>query len=163
MTENTLEEKKNRLLGDIDGRRKKQEKRRRNNRGIFNTLVIGGILLSLGAAIAGFSGMAGGAQAAAILALLAGASITLESAFKFGEKADFYRILVGEFDNLRIALRYAVDTEEKLELIVKKFQTAITVTARSLPRGQGMSAVKTLYEELDRHGILVVPEVEATS
>ena len=85
MSENTLEEKKNRLLGDIDERRKKQERRRRNNRGIFNALVIGGILLSLGAAIAGFSGMAGGAQAAAILALLAGASITLESAFKFGE------------------------------------------------------------------------------
>jgi hypothetical protein len=36
----------------------------------------------------------------------------------------------------------------------------IATAAKSLPRGQGMETVKKLYEDLDRKGILLVPEVE---
>ena len=157
MANDSLEKKKKWLFGDIGTRRAEVERKRRTNRILYNLLVAASIVLSFGATAAAFLGTG---VAAGILPLIVALAIGMESAFKFGEKADFFRVLVAEFDNLKVALVYVVDNDEKLDLIVKKFQTTIERAAQAVPRGQGMQAVKTLYEDLDRHGILMVPQLE---
>lgn len=59
--------------------------------------------------------------------------------------------------------QFRVSTEDEFELDVEKFQVVIVTAAKSLPRGHGMETAKKLYEDLDRKGILPVPELEARS
>jgi len=157
MNDKTLEQRKNELVEDIENLRRKFHKSKRKHVTTYSSLIGSGIGLSAAAAIVGFLDIG---PISGIIPLIVGALISLESALKFGEKGEFYRVLVTECENLKIALKYRVDTEDKLQLIVKKFQIVVTTSARSLPRGQGMQAVKALYEDLDREGILLVPELE---
>lgn len=81
----------------------------------------------------------------------------MERAFRYGEKRDFHRVLASECYNLEIALNYAVADEDKFRIILEKFTSLINRAAKELPKGQGMNAVKSLYEELDSKGIVAVP------
>lgn len=156
MSNDSLKERRERLIGEIANAREKQGKKRRINSVIYTILILVGIALSVGAALAGFLDAA---RIAGILALLAAASVSVESAFKFGDKRDFFRIIASEYNNLQVALKYRVDTEQKFQLIVDKFQIVNATSAKSLPRGKGMEATKSLYENLDRKGVLPVPEI----
>ena len=155
MNTSSLDEKKKQLLKEIEDLREKQEKKRRTNVNMYYLLVLLGFGLSIGAVVLGFLEVEMG-RISAILVMLIAIPAGLENAFKFGEKRDFHRILVSECYNLRIALNFAVDTEEKLQVIVGKFQSLVITSAKSLPRGQGMQAVKRLYEELDSKGTVPV-------
>jgi hypothetical protein len=159
MNNNSLKEQRERLVADIDEVKGKAENRRRINSIFYSTLILMGIRLSAGAAAAGFYDEA---RIAGILALVAAASVTVESAFKFGDKRDFFRIIASEYNNLQIALQYRVDTEPKFQLVVDKFQIVNATLAKSVPRGKGMEATKLLYEDLDRRGVLPVPELSGT-
>ena len=159
MNASDLDEKKKALVKEIQELGEKQEKKRRVNARMYYLLVLLGFGLSIGAVVLGFLEEG---QTSAILVMLIAVPAGLERAFKFGEKRDFHRILVSECHNLRIALNFSVDTEEKLQMIVGKFQSVMATSAKSLPRGQGMQAVKTLYEELDNKGkVPVSPELLA--
>ena len=61
-------------------------------------------------------------------------------------------LIVAEF----VTVHFSVNTEEKFQTVLGKFQSVVTRAAESVPRGQGMQAVKTLYEELDSKGIVPV-------
>lgn len=154
-----LEQRIGELTRDIAELREKHGKHRQRNTIIYSVLILIGIALSATAAMYGFYGT-NPSYIPSIMAILVGVSISLESAFKFGEKEAFYRILVGECDNLMIALKYRVDNEQKLQTMVKKYQVVVDISARSIPRGEGMQSVKTMYEDLDRQGIIPVPELE---
>ena len=151
-----LDQRKGDLSEEIEQSKTQYEKRRKRSTVIANTLVVAMIGLSTLAAILGFTDSG---QVSGIVALIVSALIPLESAFKFQEKSSFYRILVSEYQNLLVALEYRVNTEAEFDLIVDKFQVVIDTAAKSLPRGQGMETVKQLYENLDRKGILPVPEL----
>lgn len=153
----TLDQRKTELSEEIEPRRTRYETQRKRSTVVAHTLVMATISLSTLAAILGFINLG---QVSGIVALIVGALIPLESAFKFQEKSSFYRILVSECNNLLITLQFRVDSEAEFELVVEKFQVVIATAAKSLPRGQGMETVKKLYEDLDRKGILLVPEVE---
>ncbi len=156
MSNDSLEEQKGRLIGDINNLMVKAGKKRRVNSIVYTMLILVGIGFSVGAALAGFLDAG---RIAGILALLAAASVSVESAFRFGEKRDFFRIIASEYSNLQVALKYRVDTEQKFRLIVDKFQIVNATSAKSVPRGKGMQATKVLYESLDSKGVLPVPEI----
>ncbi len=157
MPNTALEERKINLVQDIEKYRERFHKSRRKHSILYYVLVVSGIGLS---ALAGAGSFTDYSSISGIIPFLVTVSISLETAFNFGEKNHFYRVLVRECENLKIALRYRVDDDDKLKLILEKFQVVIDRSARSLPRGQGMNSVKTLYEDLDRKGILIVPEIE---
>ena len=154
MSANTLDEKKKALVKEIDGFSEKQERKRRATARMYSFLVALGFGLSIAAVVTGF--VLTGDKISPILIILVGIPVGLERAFKFGEKRDFHRILVSEFYNLKVTLQYSVDTEEKFQTVLGKFQSVVARAAKSVPRGQGMQAVKTLYEELDSKGIVPV-------
>jgi len=163
MSNNSLEEKKNKLVQDIERLRAEQENKRAVNARTHRALVIAGFGLSIAAAVIGFATAGIGSAPpmvpriiSPILVILVGIPVGMERAFKFGEKRDFHRILASEYYNLEIALNYAVDDEDKFRIILDKFTSVIARSAKSLPRGQGMQAVKVLYEELDSKGIIAV-------
>jgi len=158
MSNESLEEKKERLITEIENVKQKAGKKRRINSIVYSTLTLMGIGLSVGAALAGFLLAP---QIAGTLALLVAASVSVESAFKFGEKRDFLRIIASEYNNLQITLKYRVDTQQNFQLIVDKYQIMNATAAKSLPRGKGMEATKLLYENLDSKGILPVPEISS--
>ena len=159
MNASNLDQKKKELVKEIQDLGERQEKKRQVNGRMYYLLVLLGFGLSIGAVVLGFLEVG---RISAILVMLIAIPAGLENAFKFGEKRDFHRILVGECYNLRIALNFSVDNEEKLLMIVGKFQSVVTTSAKSLPRGQGMQAVKRLYEELDNKGTVPVsPELLA--
>jgi len=157
MSNDSLEEKKKRLIGEIENLKRKGEKKRRVNSIIYSSLILIGIGLSAGAGLAGF--LANDPKIPGVMALLAGILVSVESVFKFGEKRDFFRVVASEYYNLQVALRYRVDSEQKLRLIVDKFQIVNATSAKGVPRGKGMQATKLLYEGLDQKGILPVPEI----
>ena len=154
MNANELKSRKELLLIEIQNLRKKQEKKRLINARVHYLLVILGFGLSIGAVAFGFLEMG---SISAILVIFIAIPAGLENAFKFGEKRDFHRIIVSECHNLRIALTFSIDTEDKLQMIVGKLQSLVNTSAKSLPRGQGMQAVKRLYETLDSKGTVHVP------
>lgn len=153
----SLDQRKVDLSDRIEQSKTRYGRQRTRSTVTAHSLVIATIGLSTLAAILGFTNSG---QASSILALIVGALIPLESAFKFQEKSSFYRILVSECNNLILTLQFRVDTEDEFELVVEKFQVVIATAAKSLPRGQGMETVKKLYEALDRKGILPVPELK---
>ena len=157
MTNGTLDQRKKSLSEDIEGLRIKFNRLKVRHEFTYYFLIGLGIGLSLLAAILGLFDLG---IIAGIMALIVGAAVSFESSFKFGEKWDFYRILVNECENLKIALKYRVYTDKNFDLLVNKFQVVVNASAKSLPRGKGMQEVKKLYENLDREGILDVPEVE---
>ena len=159
MNVSNLEQKKKALIKDIDDLGEKQEKKRRATARMYFFLVAVGLGLSIAAVVTGFTptvAVIDNTSISPILIILVGIPVGLERAFKFGEKRDFYRILVSEYYNLKIALNYSVDTEDKFRIILGKFQSVVARSAKSVPRGQGMQAVKTLYEELDSKGTVPV-------
>ncbi len=164
MSNNSLDEKKRKLVQDIEKLRVEQESKRAVNARKQKALVISGFALSIAAAVTGFvtAGTAGTAQVVPpivppILVILVGIPVGMERAFRYGEKKDFHRMLASECYNLEIALNYAVVDEDKFRIILEKFTSLINRAAKELPKGQGMNAVKSLYEELDSKGIVAVP------
>jgi len=156
MNANTLDEKKKALIKEIDGFGEKQERKRRATARMYSFLVALGFGLSIAAVVTGF--VPPGVNISPILVILVGIPVGLERAFRFGEKRDFHRVLVSECYNLKVTLHYSVDTEEKFQTILGKFQSVVARAAKSVPRGQGMQAIKTLYEELDSKGIVSVSQ-----
>ena len=159
MSNDSLAEKKKRLIAEVENLRIKKNSKRRTNEIIYYILVVAGIAFSAAAAVAGFSNIA---HMAGVMAVIAATLVSVESAFKFGEKRGFFRIIANEYRNLETTLKYKVDSEQKFQLIVDKFQIVNARAAKTVPRGKGMQATKVLYEELDRKGILLVPEITST-
>lgn len=69
--------------------------------------------------------------------------IGLHNAFSFGEKAEFYRIITTESENLLSALKFG-DTD--FNEVLRKFIALRESAAKSVPRGRGMGILKDLYK-----------------
>ena len=155
MNDTALDAKKRQLVADIEELNARQERKRKSAAMMYTLVIVLGFALSIAAVVLGFIGIER-SEILSILVILLAVPAGLESAFKFGEKRDFYRVLVSESYNLKTTLNYSVSTEKEFKIIVNKFKDLVAYAAKSLPRGQGMQAVKTLYEDLDRRGIVKV-------
>lgn len=88
-----------------------------------------GILLSIAVVAAGFLKRP---EISAILGALVGAVVTAQKAFPFGQRAIFYRLLIGQSDNLITRARYhQYDKKEAISTLV----TLRMDFAQQLPRG----------------------------
>jgi hypothetical protein len=105
-------------------------------------LVLLGILLAVGVTAAGFFEKG---KLAGILGLLLTLFIALQNAFYFNEKAEFYRLVATEADNLRYLLKFKVQTQSELHSVLDAFMTLKKYAATNLPRGKGMEVVKEMY------------------
>lgn len=113
-----------------------------NSSWMSSGLVVLGIFLGLAVTGAGFLGYG---IVAGFLGLAVTLFISLQNAFNFSEKAEFYRVIHNEAKILRDRLRYKVYCKEELEGIVDSFASLRRRAAEKLPRGKGIEVVKEIH------------------
>ena len=142
-----LESKKQQLINEINQFVGIYQKRHSGNFHLNWILIVIGLLLSAGVTIAG---MLNQGLIAAVLGICIGFLISLQNAFPLGEKAEFYRLMVTEGQNLISMLNYEVDTTKEFEDSQRRFRKLRSHAATSLPKGRGMEAIKEMYKDLSR-------------
>ena len=142
-----LEQKKQKLTGEIREFVVTYQKRHRGNFHLNWILIVVGLLLSAGVTI---FGMLNQGVVAAVLGVCIGLLIGMQNAFPLGEKAEFYRLMVVEGQNLISILDYEVNTDKDFASIEKQFRKLRSHAASDLPKGKGMDAVKEMYQDLSK-------------
>ncbi len=142
-----LEPKKQKLMGEINQFVETYQKRHSGNFHLNWILIVIGLLLSAGVTVAG---MLNQGLIAAVLGICIGFLLGLQNAFPLGEKAEFYRLMIVEGQNLISVLNYEVDTLKEFEDSQKRFRKLRSHAAASLPKGRGMEAVKEMYKDFSR-------------
>jgi hypothetical protein len=123
--------------------------RRHSKNYVINAAFIAmGILLAVGVTAAGFFNYG---VIAGVLGLFITLFLALQNAFYFGEKAEFYRVVATEAENLRSALAFRVRDGEEFQTIVEAFLTLRKNTATNLPKGKGMEVVREIYSAGQKH------------
>ncbi len=112
---------------------------------INSAVVALGLLASFGIT---FLGLGGAGELAALLGAFVAMLIGFDRAFAYGEKADFYRILLADGENLLTALRLDVHADMDFEEVVRRFLVLRKYAAEKLPRGTRMKAVRNMSREL---------------
>ncbi len=139
------QEKMRKLREEIEQFHALFQLRHRQNYHLNWVLILVGLLLSAGVTIAG---MLNYGVIAAIMGVGIGLLIGIQNAFPFSEKADFYRLVMSESWNLKTTLEYKVETNRQFTIVLNKFMKLRDHAAASLPKGQGMDAVRKMYEDL---------------
>ena len=121
-----------------------QNRDKDNFRGNAVILVIG-LLCSLGVAA---TGMLDQGKIAALLGLITAFLFGLQNAFPMGEKAEFYRLLVVEGENLKNKLEFSTNTDTEFQALLEQFGKLKEIGAKALPRGKGMEAIRDMSKEL---------------
>ncbi len=104
-----------------------------------NVTVIVALLLTAGVTVAGVYGLA---QFAAVFGVGIAFLIGLQNAFPLSEKAEFYRIVHAECENLIDDLKYRVENESQFKHVLGKFESLRDVAAKKRPKGREMQAVR---------------------
>jgi hypothetical protein len=139
----SLEQKKSEELHRAIERQIEVYRRRYKRNYIANfALVLLGVLLGFVALVVGLSD---NGKAAGILGLSITLLIALQSAFNFGEKAQFYRIAFTESENLLTKLDFKVHTRAEFLDVLDEFITLKKYAVTNLPTGRGMEVVKEIY------------------
>jgi hypothetical protein len=146
-TPTDLEPQKQKLVSELNQFVETYQKRHRGNFHLNWILILTGLLLSAGVTI---SGMLNQGMIAALLGICIGFLFGVQNAFPLGEKAEFYRLMVTEGQNLISILDYEVDTSKEFEDCQKRFRKLRSHAAMSLPKGRGMDAVKEMYKDISR-------------
>ncbi|HKW74280.1 MAG TPA: hypothetical protein VJN64_02035 [Terriglobales bacterium] len=121
----------NGLLQEIAAFRTDCERRYNFNNRWDIVLTVVGILLSIAVVAAGFVKRP---EISAVLGAIVGAVVTAQKAFPFGQRSSFYRLLVGQADNLITRTRQSLlTTKEAVDLL----STLRMDFAQQLPRGSG--------------------------
>jgi hypothetical protein len=138
-----------RLRQEIDSYLSVHQRRHGKNYFINAGLVAIGILLAVGVTAAGFFNYG---VIAGVLGLFITLLLGFQNAFYFGEKAEFYRVVATEAENLRSALDYRVRTDADFQEILAAFLTLRKHTATNLPKGKGMEVVREIYSAGAKYG-----------
>ena len=121
----------NGLLQEIAAFRTDCERRYNFNNRWDIVLSVVGILLSIAVVAAGFIKRP---EISAVLGAVVGAVVTAQKAFPFGQRSSFYRLLVGQADNLITRTKQnLLTTKEAVDLL----STLRMDFAQQLPRGSG--------------------------
>ena len=113
------------------------------------TLIVLALLCSFGVT---FFELADNGVVVALLGAVITLLIALSQAFAFGEKADFYQVLLADAENLLTSLQLGVDSQEEFEKALRKFLILRKYTVQKLPRGKGMEAIRGLSQEMTAAG-----------
>lgn len=125
------------LLEEIRAFRKDSEARYKFNNAWDVSLTVLGILLSIAVVAAGFSKQP---EISAILGAIVGAVVTAQKAFPFGQRASFYRLLIGQSSNLITrASQRAIGKTEALNALASLRMDF----AQQLPRGSSSQQAGT--------------------
>lgn len=122
------------LLTEITDFRKDCHRRYLFNNRWDIALTLLGILLSIAVVAAGFFKSA---EVSAILGAVVGAVITAQKAFPFGQRASFYRLLLGQTDNLSTRATEGLWNRKE---VVDTLGTLRMDYAQQLPRGSSTPA-----------------------
>jgi hypothetical protein len=142
---------------DIEAFKKYYFRRRRMNYITYAILILLGLSMAVAITIAGIFNQG---VIAAILGVGVGFIQGIQQVFPMGEKAEFYRLIVAESENLIADLRYKTTSENDFQSVLQKYQTLRIHAATSIPRGQGMETVKKMYDDLaSRKSISPISEV----
>jgi len=109
-------------------------------------LVFAGIALSLGATVAG--GIFNYGKLAGIFGIGVTFVIAIQNAYTPGEKAEFYRVVATEAENLKSTMTYGLDTDQGFQRAARKLQLLRMNAATRLPRGGGMDVVSRMSKDL---------------
>ena len=142
--QNYLQNKQD-LESDIAQFSEQYQKLHRANWRLNAILILLGLVLSASVTVAG---MFNQGIMAALLGVAIAFLIGIQNAFPMSDKAEFYRVIVAESQNMLLELKHTIDTKEEFEIVVLNFQTLRKHAAAGLPRGQGMEAVRNMYKEL---------------
>ena len=145
MDTDLLSQKKTQLIDEVAAfvQHAKRQKRRASRAN--KIIVILGLVCSFGIT---FLGVGGAGELAALLGAFIAVLIGFDQAFAYGEKANFYRIIVADGENLLTDLRLGVDTEEGFKKAMQKFLVLRKYGAEKLPRGKGMETVRSMSREM---------------
>jgi hypothetical protein len=108
------------------------------------TLIYLSIFLSASVTIAGIFDEG---RLAAILGVILSILLTIQNAFPINYKAEFYRILMAEADNLLIDIEFDTMTQENFNRIKNRFKVLTKYAAVNLPKGEGLEAVRDMYKD----------------
>jgi hypothetical protein len=101
-----------------------------------NVLNIAGLLLSVSIVAAGI--LRWGAISA-ILGAMVAAIVTAQRAYPFGQRANFYRILIGQSENIETDVRQRLLSKQQAVDILKSLRLDF---AQQFPRGSGFRAAE---------------------
>ncbi|MFN6566569.1 hypothetical protein [Dendronalium sp. ChiSLP03b] len=138
-------EKLNKLLVQIDGFKDWYWHLHIRNLWISNAMITFGIFLGLSVTATGFLGYG---VASGIFGLIITLFISLQNAFNFAEKAEFYRVIHAEAKILRDRLRYKVHSSTDFDAIVDSLIILRRQAEKDIPKGKGMEVVKDIYVKL---------------
>jgi hypothetical protein len=124
------------LIAEIEEFRTRCEKRYRFNNTFDVALTITGILLGIGIVAAGTYKQT---ELGAMLGAVVAAVVSAQRAFPFTQRAQFYRSLVGQAENLRTSLTNNLISPSEA---VKVLETLRLDFAQQLPRGTTSDAPK---------------------
>ena len=117
----------------------------RTNSVINTAIIVLALLCSFGVTL---FGIGENGVFAALLGALIALLIALGQAFDFGGKADFYRVVHAESDNLLTRLHILTDDARELQQILQQFVVLRKYAAEKLPRGKGMEAISSMTKEM---------------
>jgi hypothetical protein len=117
------------LLAEVQGFRKDCEHRYRFNNAWDVSLSVMGLLLSIAVVAAGFLKRP---EVSAILGAVVAAALSAQKAFPFGQRVMFYRLLVGQTDNLVTRLRSGLISQKDAVELLASLRMDF---AQQLPRG----------------------------
>ena len=155
-----LQQRLDRLVLEIETFRRHFFRHRRMNYITYASLVLLGLAASVAITVAGILNLG---LYAAILGVCVGFIQGIQQIFPMNEKAEFYRLIVAESENLIDDLKYRVLTDDELKSILTRFQTLREHAAAALPKGQGMDTVKKMYDDLASRKITGGPLADDSS
>jgi hypothetical protein len=106
-----------------------------------SAVIVLGILLGLAVTAAGFLGHG---MVAGLLGLAVTLFISLQHAFNFSDKAEFYSVIHSRAKILRDRLRYKVHSRKEFEDVVDSFGVLRKHAAENVPKGKGIDVVKEI-------------------
>lgn len=139
------QEKKSQLLQELSSFVHMLQRQRRWAAFLNAILIVLALICSFGVT---FFGLGENGVVAALLGSIITLLIAMSQAFAFGEKADFYQVILADAENLLTSLQLGVDSEEAFEETMRKFLVLRKYAAQKLPRGKGMEAIRGLSAEM---------------
>ena len=137
LNDKSLKPRKKELLHEMEGFRKHLWKLHLYNFRLNWVTVIVALALTAGVTVAG---VYGNGQFAAVFGVGIAFLIGLQNAFPLSEKAEFYRTIVAEYDNLKDDLMYCVETEKQFKQVLHKFEALRDNAAKKRPKGHEFQA-----------------------
>jgi hypothetical protein len=117
------------LLAEVESFRKDCQHRYRFNNGWDVTLSVLGLLLSIAVVAAGFVRRP---EISAVLGAIVAAALSAQKAFPFGQRVMFYRLLLGQSENLLTRLRNGLLSQKDAVELLASLRMDF---AQQLPRG----------------------------